>query len=181
MKPHQNGTFNSDDKLVFEMEVFEPHQNYSNMQFSWNIEYQNDNNEIIVENLLDESIYDFVTQYLNILVIDVSKDDNSVLVPNISYTVVGTAKIDSSRYNCDSPLFEIYCNETSTQSTTIIMNEPPARGNCTFFISNETRNENGLIYALETLVTVSCQDWWDQHLPLTYAFDLNDGMCLSYL
>ena len=171
---YNDDLFNSNDKLVFEIIVDQPSESYTNMQFEWEIEYEDgDTGEIIAENLLNDTIFDFVTQYNNYLVIDVKNDNNSFFEANINYTIIANVSMDSSAYNCNRYAYtQLLCSETSSSNTTISMNEAPSGGYCDI----STADGNGVIYALKTLVNVSCSEWSDEQIPLTYRFALHDGM-----
>ena len=170
---YNGDTFNQNDKLIFEVIISQPNENYTAMQFEWEIEYEDGaTREIIVQNLLNDTIFDFVTQYHNYLVIDVSKDENSFFEANINYTINVHATMDPNKYNCDIYTYtQVLCSESGSTSATITMNEAPMDGNCTIVQEN-----NDVIYAFDTLVNVSCYGWYDQHKPLHYSFVLNDGM-----
>ena len=173
-----SGTFNEDDRMVFECEVEKPNEIYSNMLFEWEIIYYDyDSNETIVQNLMNTSAFgSLLTQYENFLIIDLSKnnDDEDQYVDaffqtNIDYTFQVTVSMDPNKYNCNYGLTQLLCDEKSSSNKTITINEAPTGGNCTIL-------NGAVIYALETLVYVECDDWTDTDGNIRYSFGLDDGM-----
>ena len=178
LESYVNNPFNNNDKLVFEA-IIAPNVSFSSLDIVWKIEYY-DNNAGKIVNLLESDTYDddFITQYHGYFVINAN---DSILQPDINYNVIVNVKIDRENYPCDRGgessnyiYDQLLCdaNVTATDNTIITMNSAPTNGSCT--ISTST-NE---IYALETLVNVTCQGWVDEHEPLKYRFIVNDGMCI---
>ena len=165
-----NNSFNNGDKLVFEA-IVSPDISYDNLNLAWTMEFKEEDGSSTVDNLLD---YHCTTQYHNYLVIDTSEDNTSLWQANIDYNIIVTVEIDVTSYECsdDSSYNSILCDQVATANTTIVMNDAPLNGSCKI----TTDSENGDVYALETLVTVTCDKWFDKDDPLTYRFVLNDGM-----
>lgn len=176
-----NDTFSNVEKLVFEANVISPSINYNKMKFIWSIDYESPdatgtNARGIQQTLsLSPNDYSFITAYQNYLVIDPSKDYDSILQPNINYTVSVTSNMNNIVFNCARSIYEEFlCNDTGSLTAVVQMNEQPTGGDCN--INYNLASEETTIYALETLVTVECHDWNDTDQPLTYSFALDDGM-----
>ena len=103
----------------------------------------------------------FTVKYKNYFVVDGSKDSASLLRPNIEYGVQVSVTLSI-----------IGSNQVVTgyAQQVVEVNDVPSVGNCYLSIPTDET------YALTTLVTAVCDEWYDPDEPLSYQFEIDNGV-----